>query len=89
MAGGPNLKPHPRLFIGPDALARAKRPPRLPLLRRAAEAVAEAADAYAASADFEWRRNTHNAHLGRARTARPSAIVSLDPVSRGARWRCP
>jgi len=71
------LAAHPRLYASATELDRLRHTPRTPLLRAAAEAVARQADRYVHSPDFEWVRNTHNAHLGRARAMQHRVMTLL------------
>lgn len=70
------LQPHPRLYAGSEHQARLRRRPRHPVLSTAREQLLAAVDGYLPSPDFEWKRNTHNAHLLRARTMQ-TRVVSL------------
>ncbi|MFH1567758.1 MAG: heparinase II/III family protein [Gemmatimonadota bacterium] len=70
------LQPHPRLYAGPEHLERLTRVPRHPLLAQVRQALLDAVDDYVASPEFEWKLNTHNAHLLRARRMQ-SRVLSL------------
>jgi len=61
------LAPHPRLYIGREAVRRARRPARDELSQAAAAKVTRDAERYRLSAEFDWPRNEHNAELIRAR----------------------
>lgn len=71
------LQNHPRLYIDGDAIARARRLPRLDALKRCAAAVAAAAEDFKGSPDFEWKIATHNAHLIRARRMQTRIVTLL------------
>jgi len=75
------MKPHPRLYIGRDALARLEREPKLPLLQQAARQVNAEAARYAGMPPLEYPRNVHNEHLLRAREMQRRVVTLL------ARWR--
>ena len=62
-----SVGPHPRLYAGEEHLTRLRRVPRAPLLRQTRQALLDTVDGYLASPAFEWKINTHNAHLLRAR----------------------
>ena len=63
-----SLNPHPRLYIGPAAIARARAAPRDPVSKAAAAVVDADALAFAADPRFPWSPfDGHNAHLIRAR----------------------
>jgi hypothetical protein len=74
------LTPHPRLYIGPDDLARLCSPPRLPYLVAAADQIVLDAASYAQLPPLEYRRDVHNAHLTRAREVQKRVVTLL------ARW---
>jgi hypothetical protein len=81
-----SLRPHPRLFVGPEEIARLRGPVgRSPALRRAERDVAALARDFARSADFDWERRTHNAHLIRARIAQERVLVLLTEYLRTGR----
>lgn len=61
------LAPHPRLYLGSVQLARLGRASRLPVLRQATAQLDRETSQFVLSPDFSWERNTHNAHLMRAR----------------------
>ncbi len=71
------LHAHPRLYIHPDAIERARRKPRLTRLRACARDVAAWADQAVVSPDFAWELNTHNAHLLRARTMQGRVVTLI------------
>ena len=71
------LADHPRLYISPETIRRARREPRLPLLVQARKELACAADRCVESPTFEWATNTHNAHLLRARTMQQRVLTLL------------
>jgi len=90
IAGSPeSLAPHPRLYLGEAAGRRLRGSFRLPVLRAAAEDVARHAEACLAGPEFEWVRNTHNAHLLRARHMQGRVVTLLVQWSRtgAARYR--
>jgi len=62
-----SMKPHPRLYAGREHIARLSRMPRSALLRRARRDLLDSVEGYLGSPAFEWKLNTHNAHLLRAR----------------------
>lgn len=62
------LAPHPRLYIGQEEIRRLRTPPKIACLRQAAAILDKDARSFVESAVFTWERNTHNAHLLRART---------------------
>ena len=70
------LQPHPRLYASIEQIDRLRRAPRQPLLKKARQTLLDMVDGYVASSDFEWKINTHNAHLLRARTMQ-TRVVSL------------
>lgn len=74
------LAAHPRLYIGAREIARLQRTFRLPFLRAAATRVRENAAKYAMLAPLEYRRDTHNEHLLRAREMQQRVVTLL------ARW---
>lgn len=74
------LASHPRLYLGMPERRRLKGPFRLPLLRAAHAEVARIAEEALAGPRFEWVRNTHNAHLLRARRMQGRVVSLL------ARW---
>ncbi len=76
-----DLIPHPRLYIGPDDLARLCARPRLPYLVGAADQVARDAAEYVQLPPLEYRRDVHNAHLTRAREVQKRVVTLL------ARWK--
>jgi len=80
MGGRLDLIPHPRLYIGPDDLARLRSQPPLPYLVGAADQVARDAASYAEMPPLEYRRDVHNAHLTRAREMQKRVVTVL------ARW---
>ena len=61
------LTDHPRLYIGPDQLARLTDAPDEPMLAAAQKAFEDEARDYTRSATFDWTPHTHNGHLIRAR----------------------
>lgn len=69
--------PHPRLYIGPKQLERLKRRPEFPFLDQAASELIREADEFAPNSKFEWVRNTHNAHLIRARHMQKRMVTLL------------
>ena len=71
------LKEHPRLYAGSEELTRLQRTPRQNLLKKAAAEVAERAEEYCLSATFDYSRNTHNAHLIRARLLQTRVVTLL------------
>ena len=71
------LRTHPRLYAGPEELARLKRTPRQPLLRKAAAQVAKQAEEYCLSATYDYPHNTHNAHLMRTRRMQTRVVTLL------------
>ncbi len=71
------VAPHPRLFAGPDALARPARRPRLRFLKRCADRVAAEADEFLASPACAPLRDVHNTHLHRAREAQKRIVTLL------------
>lgn len=71
------LTPHPRLYLGEATPQRLRGPFRLPVLRAAADDVGRHADVYLAGPAFEWVRNTHNAHLLRARHMQGRVVTLL------------
>ena len=70
------LAPHPRLYLGPAAVQRLRVAPALPLLARAAAQLEADVAEFVRAPRFDWDRNTHNAHLLRARTQQ-RRIISL------------
>jgi hypothetical protein len=68
---------HPRLYINREAIARARKPPRLEALKLCADTVAKGADSFKGSPDFEWEIATHNAHLIRARRMQTRVVTLL------------
>jgi len=75
------LKPHPRLYMGPDAIARLQQEPKLPLLKMAARQVKDDAERYAEVPPLTYRRDTHNELLVRAREVQGRVLTLL------ARWK--
>jgi hypothetical protein len=75
-----NLTSHPRLYIGPDDLARLCSPPQVPYLVEAADQVVLDAANYAEMPPLTYRRDVHNAHLTRAREVQKRVVTLL------ARW---
>jgi len=75
-----DLRPHPRLYAGPEELKRLKKAPRPSLLKQAAEEIKARAEEYRTSPVFDYPRNTHNAHLIRARRMQTRVLILL------ARW---
>ncbi|MCG3181060.1 MAG: hypothetical protein BIFFINMI_03429 [Phycisphaerae bacterium] len=73
----PALRPHPRLYIGPDQIARLRRRPTSPPLREAADRVAADADAIVAAPRFEFVGNTHNWMLIRAREMQTRVVTLI------------
>ncbi len=71
------LHTHPRLYIQPDAIERARATPRLAMLKQCAQAVAEGAGRFKESPVFEWVEATHNAHLARARRMQARVVTLL------------
>ncbi|MCG3148676.1 MAG: hypothetical protein PCFJNLEI_02121 [Verrucomicrobiae bacterium] len=71
------MNPHPRLYVTAKQLHRLRRPIGHALLQPAAQAVVTAADSYLGSADFDYPRDTHNAHLVRARLAQTRIVTLL------------
>lgn len=85
------LKPHPRLYATRAQLGRAGQAPHLPVLRAAAEQVAQQADQYVGSPTFAYDEHTHNALLNRARRMQSRVVTLLvrwlqtqEPVYRNA-----
>ncbi|KKL22869.1 hypothetical protein LCGC14_2431100, partial [marine sediment metagenome] len=81
MARKVNLRAHPRLYVGDEGFARLGRAPRIALLRRAAEEVAEGAERYLGGPRFDWDQTTHNPHVRRIRRLGTRVVVLL------VRWR--
>ena len=77
MTAAATLAPHPRLYIGPRELARARSTPRLGFLKAAREEVARLAEEFAESAVFDYPRDVHNAHLIRARGMQNRVVTLL------------
>jgi len=77
MTASETLTPHPRLYIGPRELARARGTPRLSFLRAARDEVARLAEEFAESAVFDYPRDVHNAHLIRARGMQKRVVTLL------------
>lgn len=73
----PPLTPHPRLYLGVAERRRLKGPFRSPLLRATAKEVTRLADEYLEGPQFDWVRNTHNAHLVRARRMQGRVVTLL------------
>lgn len=71
------LAPHPRLYIGAPELARLAGPDTDPRRVAAARAVRRLASEFAKSPEFDWERNTHNAHLLRARHMQTRIVTLL------------
>jgi hypothetical protein len=71
------LAPHPRLYIGKQELARITAPIKDPRRAAAVRAVRRMAAEFAKSPVFEWERNTHNAHLLRARHMQTRIVTLL------------
>lgn len=71
------LRPHPRLYAGSEQIDRLRRPPPSPLLRQTRRTLLDTVDEYVASPVFEWKINTHNAHLLRARTMQTRVLTLL------------
>ncbi len=71
------LLAHPRLYIGRPELQRLRRAPRISFLRAAREEVAGEAEDYCRSAVFDYPRETHNAHLVRARIMQGRVVTLL------------
>ncbi|HJP30488.1 MAG: heparinase II/III family protein [Candidatus Latescibacteria bacterium] len=70
------LTAHPRLYASGEHLARLRRPPRLGFLAETQKQLLLHATEYLSSPEFDWKLNTHNAHLLRARTMQ-RRVVSL------------
>ncbi|MBT3341484.1 MAG: hypothetical protein HN712_20875 [Gemmatimonadetes bacterium] len=70
------LQPHPRLYAATEQIDRLRKAPNSPLLKQAQQRLLATVDGYLASPDFDWKLNTHNAHLLRARTMQ-TRVVSL------------
>lgn len=69
--------PHPRLYIGPEEIARARGPMTDPLSRGANRRAAAIAEESVSSTEFPWTPDTHNGHLLRARTAQTWVVTLL------------
>jgi len=77
MSGSRRIVRHPRLYVGRAELDRLKRTPRTSFLKAAAEDVARAAEVYCKSPVFDYARDRHNAHLGRARRMQTRVVTLL------------
>jgi len=77
MSAPPKLAPHPRLYLGPEQLARLGRRPKLPYLQAAASHVARKARLYARLPPLQYRRGVHNEHLIRAREVQARVLTLL------------
>jgi hypothetical protein len=77
MAAAATLAPHPRLYIGPRELDRARSTPRLSFLKAAREEVVRLAEEFVGSAVFDYPRDVHNAHLIRARGMQNRVVTLL------------
>lgn len=71
------MNPHPRLYVNVGQIRRLAEPTVIPLLRAAGQTVAHCAGEYARSAEFDHPRDTHNAHLIRARIAQKRVVTLL------------
>ena len=71
------LAAHPRLYIGEREIRRLREAPDTALLRQAERTVSALADGYVKSPVFNWERNTHNAHLLRARQMQTRVVTLL------------
>lgn len=71
------LTAHPRLAISRGQLEGLKKAPGLALRRRIRQRVLKDAGEYARSAVFDWPRDTHNAHLIRARLNQTRVVTLL------------
>ena len=76
MAKRENLRQHPRLFAGPDELARLRMADRTQLRRAWSKQVARRAERYASS-HCAPLTNTHNAHLLRAKELQHRVLTLL------------
>lgn len=77
MTAAATLAPHPRLYIGPRELDRARSTPRLGFLKAARGEVARLAEEFVGSAVFDYPRDVHNAHLIRARGMQNRVVTLL------------
>jgi hypothetical protein len=69
--------PHPRLYMGPDVLARVRRRTKHGLLQTAAAQVERDAAHYAEMPPLTYPRNVHNEHLHRAREVQTRVMALL------------
>ena len=70
------LQAHPRLYAGQEHIDRLRRMPRSALLKQTRQTLLATVDDYLPSPCFEWKLNTHNAHLLRARRMQ-TRVLSL------------
>jgi len=71
------LRAHPRLYIDQTAIERARQRPASAHLRACARHVEAWANQAVESPAFDWERNTHNAHLLRARTMQGRVLTLI------------
>ena len=71
------LNPHPRLYMGPDEMARVRCEPEWPVLKAAAQQVKKDAARYARMPPLTYPRNVHNEHLHRAREVQTRVVTLL------------
>ena len=71
------LSRHPRLYIGPQAIERLRAGTSIPFLQAAARRLDADCAQFVTSPAFDWERNTHNAHLLRARIQQKRVMALL------------
>ena len=77
MTNEQTLTPHPRLYIGAEDIARVRTTPALPYLKEAADVVAKRAAREVKLPPLDYVRDTHNEHLGRARSMQGRVMILL------------
>jgi hypothetical protein len=77
MSAVPSLAAHPRLYIGPEAIERARVRPDRPALRRAWREVRKEAETYLATTAIEVDETGHNYHLMRARRCQKRILTLI------------